>query len=386
MQIDYLFTVAGPAELACAALLAKQGNNVLVLEPSARPGGFAGALDVDGVRFPRLLAASTGFEPDLPLGLLMDGLLLTAPVLEMEGEIALHTAPHVDSPVVYLEDLDAQVQELNQVFGHGFADFLRRAQDAWLPAWEAALAGDRLAGAPASESFSGASRAWEWLDGLCRCLSGAALETLSLPQAALALEALWRPLYLPLGEGDGLAQLMETLAEAVIFHGGAVHTEESVLSVSPASDGFQVQSAKAAYQAAQYMELGASRPDAAVLYLTCEDVLDPEERLWHFTHHNRAGLVLVQVLPPEDGAPRRLVLVQPRYQDIEPLTWPEAQTLVRDTFPEIGVGEVLIRHAETPEPLTRAVHENAPLAARLPACLPQAVLHGSGLARTLSSL
>ncbi len=363
MTTDILFTSAGPAELAAAALLAKAGRKPLVLEPSAAPGGWAGTLLVDGRTFPRFLAAATGFEPDLPVGLLLSELLAAAPVLEMEGEVCLHAR----GEAICLEDLDQQAGELDGLLGAGFSDFLFRAREAWLPAWQDVLAGKEPVRTLARDIFRGSPQAWSWLDGLARILAGSPLESLSLPLAALALEPLWRALYLP------QADLMKKLAGAVEFYNGRVLLDQGPLTTA----GGRVQSRTGEHAAARIVPaVSAPGLPVAAHYLICEDVFDPDERLWHFTA-SPSGIVLLQVLPGEDDGQRKLVLLQP-LNGTAP--YPKAQTIdiVRSVFPSFSSGEGISLHTETLGEVGMSGEMPA-----LPRSLPLAVELGRRLARRM---
>lgn len=344
MRTDVVVIGAGIGGLTVGSLLARAGRNVLVLEASEGVGGLAGSTNVEGFVFPRAATAISGLEPDMPVGLLLEDLGVSAPVLELHGETCLRLHgkafpldPEDSNPEAGLLNPEFSGDRVAEALHPGLADFLIHASEFWSKAWEAVLNSPHSRGAwldpltlaqgphareierallqSAAERYSGSEEGLAILSGLLQCIAGASAEEISFLQACLALERLWRPLYVPMGNlttfCDKLAQFIEheggevrtkTVVEAVrviddpesefrfevLVDGASIQTDIVVMNLCPVDAANLVDGRTKSFF--EDIDRGMPQPSSVCsLYLAVDDVFHPDERMFHYC-----------LLPPTD--------------------------------------------------------------------------------------
>lgn len=115
MTHDVVIIGSGFGSLTAAALLAKRGLQVCVLEQAKYPGGSSSSYKRKGYWFETGATTLVGLDEDMPLRYLLDQLQLTVPVQKLEPPMQVHL-PNGQTVTRY-GDLDAWIQEAERVFG-----------------------------------------------------------------------------------------------------------------------------------------------------------------------------------------------------------------------------------------------------------------------------
>jgi len=251
---------AGVGGLTTAALLAKRGFDVTVLEAHVKPGGCAATFFHKGYRFDVGATLVGGFHPGGPHQIVGEQLGITWPIRPVEPAMQVHLPNQV---VTRWGDADRWREERRRVFGAGaekFWSMQERAADAvWdfsarVPAWPIASAHDavqlistmRPELIPIGPLAFTTMRTWAnalgargrdlmtFLDGqLLIAAQGVAREINGL-YGAVALDLYRRGVMHVEG---GVGNIAETLESAVMANGGQVLYRHEVISISRGESG-----------------------------------------------------------------------------------------------------------------------------------------------------
>jgi len=254
MEPKIIVIGAGVGGLTAAALLAKRGFNVTVLEAHVEPGGCAATFFHKGYRFDVGATLVGGFHPGGPHQIAGDQLGITWPIRPVEPAMQVHLP---DCTITRWSDADHWREERRRAFGsqaENFWSMQERAADAvWnfsarVPAWPVASLDDarhlistvRPDLIPIAPLAVTNVRAWAsalgargrdllaFLDGqLLIAAQGTARETNGL-YGAVALDLYRRGVAHVAG---GVGNIAETLASAVRAQGGQVLYRHEVTSI-----------------------------------------------------------------------------------------------------------------------------------------------------------
>jgi C-3',4' desaturase CrtD len=265
---------AGIGGLTTAALLAKAGLDVTVLEAHVYPGGCAGTFYHQGYRFDAGATLAAGFEPGGGMTRLAEMLGIIWPVEPATTALAAHLPD--GSAVTRWTDPARWRAESERAFGPAAEPFWRWQEETAAALWKVALQGvpwppqtvgevETLAGA----GLQMASRAPLRMPGLAadafrpldahlhgqsenlrRYVDGqlqiAAQATSSRANALYGAAALDMPRRGVAHVRGGIGKLAETLAAAVRRHGGQVLFRQRVTRVSAGDGTKQVETSKGA--------------------------------------------------------------------------------------------------------------------------------------------
>jgi C-3',4' desaturase CrtD len=285
---------AGIGGLTTAALLAKAGLAVTVLEAHVYPGGCAGAFYHQGFRFDAGATLAAGFDADGGMTRLGQILGITWPVAPADTAMRVHLPD--GSQVTRWTDPAAWRAERLAAFGPKAEPFWRWQESIADRMWAVALAGAPwppqgvsdlarlaqaglgLAGAappqlpsmglaalrPLAAHLPDASpRLRRYLDGQLLISAQATADRANALYAAAALDMPRRGVAHVRG---GIGQLAEALAEAVRRHGGRVHYRQRVTNVAgDHSRGYRLTTNKGDDFAADQVIFNLPPHDAAAL-------------------------------------------------------------------------------------------------------------------------
>jgi C-3',4' desaturase CrtD len=263
---------AGVGGLTAAALLAKRGCDVTVLEAHVDPGGCAATFFHKGYRFDVGATLVGGFNPGGPHQIVGEQLGITWPIRSVEPAMQVHLP---DRSITRWSDADRWREERVRVFGsqaEKFWSMQERAADAvWdfsarVPTWPVASINDALhlisTVRPdlipiAPLAFTNV-RAWAnalgahsrdlltFLDGqLLIAAQGIARETNGL-YGAVALDLYRRGVAHVEG---GVGNLAETLANAVQARGGRVLYRHEVTAIKRAGARHMIETKRGSFEA-----------------------------------------------------------------------------------------------------------------------------------------
>lgn len=250
---------AGVGGLTAAALLAREGFDVMVLEAHVYPGGCAGTFFHKGYRFDAGATLAGGFQPCGPHNIVGRLLNITWPIRRADPAwvVALpdRTIARWSDPERWRDERDRMLPELRRFWGlqeHAADvvwDFAGR-----IPAWPPSSLGDiaRLATkirpamiplAPLALTSMG-----RWLDLLgvhsrsARTFIDAQL-LISAQTTAAHANALYGSIAIDLPRAGayhvqgGIGNLARTLADALVAHGGAIRYRRAVTRLTVQRDG-----------------------------------------------------------------------------------------------------------------------------------------------------
>jgi C-3',4' desaturase CrtD len=256
---------AGVGGLSAAALLAKAGLDVTVLEAHVYAGGCAGTYFHGGYRFDAGATLAAGFEPGGGMTRLGEMLGISWPVEPAETAMRVHL-PDGRRITCWSEPGAWQVERLS-AFGPTAEPFWRWQEQTAARLWEVALAGApwppqgpcdvlalgsaglQVAAAaplqlphlgldalrPVAAHLRHASPALRlYVDGQLLIAAQATSEAANALYGAAALDMPRRGVGHVAG---GIGKIAETLADAVRRHGGRVHFRQRVASVERAASG-----------------------------------------------------------------------------------------------------------------------------------------------------
>ncbi len=259
---------AGIGGLTTAALLAKAGLDVTVLEAHVYPGGCAGTFYHQGYRFDAGATLAAGFEPGGGMTRLAETLGITWPV--EPARVALRAHLPDGSMVTRWTDPARWQTERQRTFGPAGEPFWRWQEETAEVLWDVALRGApwppqtagemgmlartglHMAGRSPSrlpdlaiDAFRPVSahlhaapeRLRQYADGQ---LLIAAQATSTHANALYGAAALDMPRRGVAHVSGGIGKLAEALGDAVRRHGGQVHFRQKVTRVSVRSDGARV--------------------------------------------------------------------------------------------------------------------------------------------------
>jgi C-3',4' desaturase CrtD len=136
---DIILVGSGMGSLSAAALLAKEGMKVLILEQNYLPGGCTSSYWRKGFVFESGATTLVGLDPGMPLRYVLDqtGIVLPARKLELPMQVHLKNGQVVSR----YEDLDAWIGEAERVFGGGQkqGDFWRKAFEISRFVWDTSI-------------------------------------------------------------------------------------------------------------------------------------------------------------------------------------------------------------------------------------------------------
>ena len=115
MRYDVLLVGSGFGSLTAAALLAKRGLKVCVLEQAKYPGGCASSYKRKGYWFETGATTLVGLDEDMPLRYLLDATGITVPVQQLEPSMQVHL-PGGEVLTRY-KSLEQWIAEAERVFG-----------------------------------------------------------------------------------------------------------------------------------------------------------------------------------------------------------------------------------------------------------------------------
>lgn len=285
---------AGIGGLTTAALLAKAGLDVTVLEAHVYPGGCAGTFYHQGYRFDAGATLAAGFEPAGGMTRLGETLGITWPV--EPAQIAMQVHLPDGCRVTRWVDPEAWAAERLAAFGPEGETFWRWQEATADRMWTVALQGvpwppqslsdlGRLTGIgiglvaaapaqlpglaadalrPAAVRLNGTSpRLRQYVDGQ---LLIAAQATSARANALYAAAALDMPRRGVVHVHGGIGRLAQTLADAVRRHGGQVQYRQRVTRVAQRADGsYRVETNKGADFEADQVIFNLPPHDAAAL-------------------------------------------------------------------------------------------------------------------------
>ncbi len=256
---------AGIGGLSAAALLAKAGLDVTVLEAHVYAGGCAGTFFHGGYRFDAGATLAAGFEPGGGMTRLGETLGVGWPVERADISMRVHLPG--GQTVTRWSDEAAWQEERAAAFGSAAESFWRWQEDTAAALWDVALrgipwppqsardaaalvgAGARLALAaplrlpqlgldalrPVAAHLKSASPALRhYVDGQLLIAAQAASPTANALYGAAALDMPRRGVAHVRG---GIGQIASQLVDAVRKHGGQVHFRQRVTSVERRKDG-----------------------------------------------------------------------------------------------------------------------------------------------------
>lgn len=249
---------AGVGGLTAAALLARDGFQVTVLEAHVYPGGCAGTFYHKGYRFDAGATVAGGFQPGGPHDIVGGLLGIDWPIQRTDPAWIVHlpdrTITRWGDTAHWIDERDRTLPTLRR-----FWDVQERAADAvWdfagrVPEWPPASLGDwfRLLGkvrpamiplAPLALTSMG-----RWLDALsvrdraARTFIDAQL-LISAQTTAAHANALYGAVAIDLPRAGtyhvrgGIGMLARTLADALVAQGGAVHYRQTVTRIDVQRD------------------------------------------------------------------------------------------------------------------------------------------------------
>ena len=285
---------AGIGGLTTAALLAKAGLDVTVLEAHVYPGGCAGTFYHQGYRFEAGATLAAGFEPGGGMTRLAEMLGITWPV--EPAQIAMQVHLPDGCRVTRWVDPEAWPAERLAAFGPPGEPFWRWQEATADRMWAVALAGvpwppqsggdlARLAAAGAQLAAAAPAQlpglALDGLQPMAARLNGAgprlrqyvdgqlliaAQATSARANALYAAAALDMPRRGVVHVHGGIGQLAETLATAVRRDGGQVHYRQRVTRVAKQPAGsYRVETNKGAGFEADTVVFNLPPHDAAAL-------------------------------------------------------------------------------------------------------------------------
>ena len=285
---------AGVGGLTTAALLAKAGLNVTVLEAHVYPGGCAGTFYHQGYRYDAGATLAAGFNPSGGMTRLGEALGITWPVERAEAALAVHlpggvTITRWTDPARWREERLAAFGAAAESFWRWqerTADRLWEITDQGVP-WppQGAPEALKLAGAGLGTAVAAPTRlptlaldAFRSLASHLRGASGAlrhyidgqllisAQVTSERANALYGAAALDMPRRGVAHVRGGMGRIAELLAEAVRHHGGRVLYRQRVTHVNRQADGsFIVETEKRASFAADTVIFNLPPWDAASL-------------------------------------------------------------------------------------------------------------------------
>ncbi len=285
---------AGIGGLTTAALLAKAGLDVTVLEAHVYPGGCAGTFYHQGYRFDAGATLAAGFEPGGGMTRLGETLGITWPV--EPAQIAMQVHLPDGCQVTRWVDPEAWRAERQSSFGREAEAFWRWQETTADRMWAVALQGvpwppqtladlSRLAGVgarlaaeaaaqlpglagdalrPVAARLNGASpRLRQYVDGQLLIAAQATSDRANALYGAAALDMPRRGVVHVHG---GIGRLAETLADAVRRHGGQVRYRQRVTRVAKQPDGsYRIETNKGADFEADQVVFNLPPHDAAAL-------------------------------------------------------------------------------------------------------------------------
>lgn len=285
---------AGIGGLTTAALLAKAGLDVTVLEAHVYPGGCAGTFYHQGYRFDAGATLAAGFEPGGGMTRLAEALGIAWPVEPAHVAMRVHLPD--GRQVTRWTDPAAWEAERVGAFGSRAERFWRWQEGTADRMWEVALQGvpwppqhpadfARLAGVGVRLAASAhvrslglaldavrpvAARLAGLPDHLRQYVDGqlliAAQATSARANALYGASALDMPRRGVAHVRGGIGKLAETLADAVRRHGGQVRYRQQVTRVARQTDGsYRVETNKGAAFEADIVVFNLPPHDAAVL-------------------------------------------------------------------------------------------------------------------------
>ncbi len=283
----------GIGGLTTAALLAKAGWDVTVLEAHIYPGGCAGTFYHQGYRFDAGATLAAGFDSGGGMTRLGQTLGITWPVEPAEVAMRVHLPG--GGHITRWTDPAAWQAERLDAFGAAAEPFWRWQERTADRLWALALAGipwppqsladlprlskgmGLVANAPARlpglaldalrpivAHLGGASRRLrQYVDGQLLISAQATSERANALYAAAALDMPRRGVAHVRG---GIGKLAEALADAVRRHGGRVHTRQAVTRVAgPRAGSYRVETGKDAVFEAETVVFNLPPHDAAAL-------------------------------------------------------------------------------------------------------------------------
>ncbi len=292
--MDRIVVVGGGiGGLTTAALLAKAGRDVTVLEAHIYPGGCAGTFYHQGYRFDAGATLAAGFDPGGGMTRLGQALGITWPVEPAEVAMRVHL-PGGEHVTRWTDPAAWQAERL-AAFGPAAEPFWRWQESTADRLWDLALAGipwppqgladlarlakgmGPVASAPARlpglaldalrpivAHLGGASKLLrQYVDGQLLISAQATSERANALYAAAALDMPRRGVAHVRG---GIGKLAEALADAVRRHGGRVHTRQAVTRVAgPRGGTYRVETSKDAVFEAETVVFNLPPHDAAAL-------------------------------------------------------------------------------------------------------------------------
>ncbi len=348
---------AGIGGLTAAALLAKAGADVAVLEAHVYPGGCAGTFYHRGVRFDAGATLAAGFDAAGGMTRLGETLGIAWPVEPAEAAMTVHLPD--GAVVTRWVDPDRWQAERLAAFGPSAEEFWRWQEATADRLWDAALrgvpwppqsgadlialanAGLRMASAaplrlpglgldafrPVSAHLAGASEALRhYVDGQLLISAQATSAHANALYGAAALDMPRRGVAHVRG---GMGKIAETLADAVRRHGGQVHYRQRVTGMKRRADGsYVVETGKKASFAAHAVVFNLPPWDAV-------DLLGEARPMGlRQAQPARDGRGLGLSKPPEDGWGAFMVYVGLAGVAAPPTAPLHQQVLVREPFGE----------------------------------------------------
>lgn len=250
---------AGVGGLTTAALLAKAGFDVTVLEAHVYPGGCAGTFYHKGYRFDAGATLAGGFQPGGPHALVGEALGITWPIRRAEPawvtQLPDRTITQWGDPERWHEEASRSLPGTEGFWKQ--QEFIARAVwdfAARVPAWPPANPGDvlrlaskiRLPMVPISPLALSSVAAWMNLSGIrdraARLFVDAQL-MISAQATAANANALYGAIAMDLPRAGayhvqgGIGNLAVTLGEALERHGGSLLYRQQVISIIPLAGG-----------------------------------------------------------------------------------------------------------------------------------------------------
>ena len=285
---------AGIGGLTSAALLAKAGWDVTVLEAHIYPGGCAGTFYHQGFRFDAGATLAAGFDPQGGMTRLGQALGITWPIERAEAAMRVHL-PDGGCVTRWVDPVVWQAERL-AAFGPAAEPFWRWQEDTADRMWDLALQGvpwppqgladlTRLAGVgldlvasaptrlpglaldglrPVAARLSRApARLRQYVDGQLLISAQATSERANALYGASALDMPRRGVAHVRG---GIGRLAEALAEAVRRHGGRTHYRQRVTRVAAqGGGGYRIETGREATFEADKVVFNLPPHDAAAL-------------------------------------------------------------------------------------------------------------------------